>query len=213
MGHDAGVLHRIPRVNGVPSAGPGAQLLGAARMLSLAIQEAVEARLHAELAGDRLSRSQWKLLEIFATTPVANVTEVAAYLGVSTAAASKAVDRLARQNLLERSIDTQDRRHVRLALSPEGGALVSTFLERLQLRLNEIWGDAEGEELAGMGSALDRLTASVMRAAGNPSETCIQCELNRRAACLVKESLHRDCFFHTLHRDSPAAEATPAARL
>lgn len=90
---------------------------------------------------------------------------------------------------------------------------MSTFLERLQLRLNEIWGDAEGEELAGMGSALDRLTASVMRAAGNPSETCIQCELNRRAACLVKESLHRDCFFHTLHRDSPAAEATPAARL
>src|SRR5690606_8865803 len=114
------------------------QLLGAARILSLAVQETVESKLQTELAGDRLSRSQWKLLEIFATTQVGTVTEVAAYQGVSTAAASKAVERLARLNLLQRAVDTQDRRHVRLSLSAEGYALANAYLRRLDLRLTEL---------------------------------------------------------------------------
>lgn len=191
---------------------PALELLGAARMLSLAIQEALEVRLQAELAGDRLSRSQWRLLEIFATTTVGNVTEVATYLGVSTAAASKAVDRLVRLKLLDRSVDTQDRRHVCLSLSPEGEALASAYLQRLNLRLNELVGDTGNGNLAEIRHALDRITARVINVAGNSAEICIQCGLNARENCLVEEILHRDCSFHLLHRSAETRLQTPPVR-
>ena len=206
MGHEAVVMNRGPRASDGQFVSPATQLVGAARMLSLAIEESVETQLHAELAGDRLSRSQWKLLEIFATTPVANVTEVAAYLGVSTAAASKAVDRLARQNLLQRSVDMQDRRHVRLALSAEGASLASAFLQRLHSRLNELWRESSGSELIAFGRVLDRLTASVVRAGKSPSEICLQCELNAREGCLVKDILGQDCLYRSLNRNAQSGE-------
>ncbi|MCC6265472.1 MAG: winged helix DNA-binding protein [Bryobacterales bacterium] len=177
-------------------------------MLSLAIQESVELKLQTELAGDRLSRSQWKLLEIFATTTVGNVTEVAAYLGVSTAAASKAVDRLVRLHLLERTVDTLDRRHVRLALSPEGKTLAHAFLQGLNLRLHELLGEAESRDLAEIRRVLDELTAKVLNAVGNPSGICLQCGLNAREECLVDEILRRDCLFHLLHRSDGVRSRT-----
>lgn len=177
-------------------------------MLSLAIQETVESKLQMELAGDRLSRSQWKLLEIFTTTTVGNVTEVAAYLGVSTAAASKAVDRLVRLNLLERTIDTLDRRHVRLALSPEGERLARAFLDGLHVRLQGLLGESGTSDLAEIRRLLDQLTARVLNAVGNPSGICLQCGLNAREACLVDEILRRDCLFHVLQRNNGARART-----
>lgn len=207
-----GVRVGPPRTNEGLAPCPAARLLGAARMLSLAIQEALEEKLHAELAGERLSPSQWRLLEIFATTTVGNVTEVAAYLGVSTAAASKAVDRLVRLELLDRAVDTQDRRHVRLSLSPEGEALASAFLRRLNSRLNELVGDAGNGNLAEIRHALDRITARVINVAGNPAEICVQCGLNARENCLAVDILHRDCSFHLLHRSAEARPQTPPVR-
>ena len=78
------------------------RLLGAARMFSLALEQLVESKVQQEVAGGRLSRTQWKLLEVFALTDVHNVTDLAAFQGVSTAAASKSADRLVRLGLLTR---------------------------------------------------------------------------------------------------------------
>ena len=209
MVSETGTVHVVaPRTTGEHRPSTAAGLLGSARMLSLAIQETVESKLQTELAGDRLSRSQWKLLEIFTTTTVGNVTEVAAYLGVSTAAASKAVDRLVRLNLLERTIDTLDRRHVRLALSPEGERLARAFLDGLHVRLQGLLGESGTSDLAEIRCLLDQLTARVLNAVGNPSGICLQCGLNAREACLVDEILRRDCLFHVLQRNNGARART-----
>lgn len=208
MENGTGVRIGTPPIEGTEIPRPAARLLGAARMLSLAIEETIESNLREELAGDRLSRSQWKLLEIFATTQVGTVTEVAAYQGVSTAAASKAVERLARLNLLQRAVDTQDRRHVRLSLSAEGYALANAYLRRLDLRLTELLEASGTDDPVEISHALNRLTTKVLRVAGDPSTICIQCELNAREGCLMEEALHRDCLFFSLHR-SVKARSTP----
>lgn len=176
------------------------QLLGAARILSLAVQETVESKLQTELAGDRLSRSQWKLLEIFATTEVGNVTEVAAYQGVSTAAASKAVDRLVRLNLVERAEDHEDRRHICLSLSAEGRALSAEYKRRLDQRLAELFGSVRPDGLLQLATDLDHLSAEVLRGAGGSNQVCVQCGLHEHDGCLMDNSLNRTCQFHSVHR-------------
>ena len=213
MENGAGVLIGPSRPHGKAVPRAAGQLLGAARMLSLAIQETVESKLHEELAGDRLSRSQWKLLEIFATTTVGTVTEVAAYQGVSTAAASKAVERLVRLNLLERTVDIRDRRHIRLSLSAEGGSLVTAYLRHLDLRLAELLGANGSDDLAEIGRVLERITVSVLSAADDLSQICIQCELNAREGCLMEATLHRECLFYSVPRIAPARQPSPAVRV
>lgn len=209
MENGSGTLIVPPGPFGTKLPNPAGHLLGTARILALAVQETVESKLQAELAGDRLSPSQWKLLEIFATTEVGNVTEVAAYQGVSTAAASKAVDRLVRLGLLERAEDHEDRRHIRLSLSPEGGRLASAYLERVEARLSELFAGLGAEELRRLSAQMDQLTTAVLRAAPNATQICVQCGLNRRDDCLMEEALHRPCLYHSVHR--PSSKSLSAA--
>lgn len=200
MEYGSGMLPVPPGPCGKDFPNPAGHLLGTARILALAVQETVESKLQAELAGDRLSPSQWKLLEIFATTEVGNVTEVAAYQGVSTAAASKAVDRLVRLGLLERAEDHEDRRHIRLSLTSEGRGLASAYLQRLDVRLSELFAGLSAEELLRLSEQLDQLTTGVLRAASNVTQICVQCGLNRRERCLMDKALHRQCLYHSVHR-------------
>ncbi|MDZ7637866.1 MAG: MarR family transcriptional regulator [Bryobacterales bacterium] len=212
MENGTGVLFVSPGLRESPLRNPAGQLLGAARILCLAVQETVESKLQQDLAGDRLSHSQWKLLEIFATTAVGNVTEVAAYQGVSTAAASKAVDRLVRLNLLARAEDPSDRRHIRLSLTVEGRTLTAEYLERLNRKLAEIFASADAGPLAPLREALDKLTASVLGAASNASQICVQCGLNGRESCLMEDAFARECLFHAVHRPLPPANEDPPMR-
>jgi DNA-binding MarR family transcriptional regulator len=209
MENGSGILTIPPGPQGTNLPHPAGHLLGTARILALAVQETVESKLQAEIAGDRLSPSQWKLLEIFATTEVGNVTEVAAYQGVSTAAASKAVDRLVRLGLLERAEDHEDRRHIRLSLSPEGSRMSSAYLARLEARLSELFSCLSADDLAHLSSQLDQLTTGVLRAASNATQICVQCGLNQREGCLMDEALHRQCLYHSVHR--PSSKVAPVA--
>ena len=200
MENGNGTFQTPPGPLGSVSPCSAGQLLGAARILSLAVQETVESKLQAELAGDRLSRSQWKLLEIFATTEVGNVTEVAAYQGVSTAAASKAVDRLVRLNLLERAEDHEDRRHICLSLSEEGRALSAEYGRRMHQRLAELFGTIPPEGLLQLAKELDHLSVEVLRGAGSAAQVCVQCGSHEHDGCLMEDSLNRTCQFHSVHR-------------
>lgn len=208
MGNGAGIVVG-PRPSGMQNPRLAWQLLGAARMLSLAIEELVERKLHQELAGNRLSRSQWKLLEIFGTTAVGTVTEVAAYQGISTAAASKAVERLVRLNLLERAVDARDRRHIRLSLSAEGRSLATSYLRQINLRVADLLEPNSVDDLAEIRRVLERLTVRVLRAEGDPSGTCIQCGLNGRESCLMEDALQQDCLYHSILRSAQTRQPSP----
>lgn len=83
--------------------------LGSAHVFSSAVSDVIEERLLAEVSGGLLTASQLKLLKLVAMADSHTIGDVAAFLGVSNAAASKAVDRLVRRNLLRRREDKKDR--------------------------------------------------------------------------------------------------------
>jgi DNA-binding MarR family transcriptional regulator len=57
------------------------------------------------------------------------VSQIGEQMGVTSAAASQAIDRLVLQGLIERTEDPKDRRAKRLALTPKGRTLVQTGIE------------------------------------------------------------------------------------
>ncbi len=57
------------------------------------------------------------------------VSEIGEQMGVTSAAASQAIDRLVLQGLIERTEDPTDRRAKRLALTPKGLALLERGIE------------------------------------------------------------------------------------
>ena len=100
--------------------------LASMHIFSSAINELMVSQLHDELGGE-LTIPQLKTLKLIARTETESITEIAAFLGVSNAAASKAVDRLVRRGLVERIESTDDRRATRLSLTVKGTFLLKRY--------------------------------------------------------------------------------------
>ena len=96
------------------------ELLGSAHLFLAAVSGVMEQKLLSEIVGKQLSLSQLKILKLLDLTEAHNVGDVAAFLGVSDAAASKAVDRLARLKYLRRTESRKDRRSSDLSLAAAG---------------------------------------------------------------------------------------------
>ena len=86
------------------------------------------------------------------------VSEIGEQMGVTSAAASQAIDRLVLQGLIERTEDPTDRRAKRLALTPKGRTLIESGIEA-RSRWVEVLTDALTPEQQSMTiSALTLLT-------------------------------------------------------
>ncbi|MCW5962501.1 MAG: MarR family transcriptional regulator [Bryobacterales bacterium] len=187
------------------------ELLGAVRMFSIAMEQLVETKVQRQIAGDRLSRSQWKLLEMFALSDVRNVTDLATYQGVSTAAASKAADRLVRMGLLTREEDLEDRRHIHLQLSPEGQRITKDYLSALQERIAKVFVGADALLAPRLAGEIDDLTAATAATREEMEQVCLQCAINRHEPCLIRQRMGATCAYALHHRGgSPLTKETAA---
>lgn len=83
-----------------------------------------------------------------------HVKSIARDLNVSPAAASQAVDRLVACGLLERTPDPNDRRAVRLSLSPKGEALVLHHEQRSTALLADLLSDVPPSDFAAFARVL-----------------------------------------------------------
>ena len=84
-------------------------------------------------------------------------------LDVSPAAASQAVDRLVSWGVVERAVDPDDRRAVRLAFTPKGTALLKRHEERASELLESVKGVCRPEEFEVFGRVLAALMAELER--------------------------------------------------
>ena len=82
----------------VTGTGDAAQLsndfLSSARVFAWSVREVIERSVLREVAGDKLTFSQLKLLYLVAHTDTLNIGDAASFLGVTCGAASRAVDKL-----------------------------------------------------------------------------------------------------------------------
>jgi DNA-binding MarR family transcriptional regulator len=168
--------------------------LGSAHVFASAVNGVIEARLLRDVAGDQVTVSQLKLLKLVAMTDAQTIGDVALFLSVSNAAASKAVDKLVRRKLLRRAEGAKDRRVIHLSLTPASHRLLEAYEEAKGHKLQHIFGKFSEDDLRRTSDLLDRLSAGIVEHNG-ADEMCLQCGIYFRERCLVRQIVKRNCFY------------------
>ncbi len=183
--------------------------LGSAHVFASAVSEVLERRLLGETAGGRLTFSQLKLLKLVSLTDAHTIGDVAAFLGVSNAAASQAVDKLVRRMLMRRGEGEADRRASQLSLTTPGREALAAYETARDQKLQEIFSECSGEQLRVTLELLDRLSISIVDHTAKPEEICLQCGIYFREKCLLREHVRRTCFYQWHKARKVAEPASP----
>ncbi len=173
--------------------------LGSVRILSTTIDEWMAEELK-EATKDRITPSQLKVLKLVARTNARRIGDVAEFLAVSNAAASKAVDRLVRRGLLRRAESASDRRAVELSLTTEGRTLLAQYEAATAQVLKKVFGTLPPEKMESAALFLDEVSTRVVREGKTREGICLRCGIHFRDRCILRQSVGRNCYFH-LHRD------------
>ena len=107
-----------------------------------------------------LSFSQINILMRLNHAGNSGVSEIGDQLGITNAAASQAVDRLVHLGLIKRTEDPDDRRAKKLALTPDGRALIEKGIEVRSQWVEGLTGALSPDEQSLIISALTLLTAA-----------------------------------------------------
>ena len=173
--------------------------LGSVRILSTTIDEWMEEELK-ETTKDRVTPSQLRVLKLVARTNARRIGDVADFLAVSNAAASKAVDRLVRRGLVRRAEAAADRRAVELSLTTEGRTLLAQYEAATTQVLKEVFGSLPQDKLEETARFLDQLSTRMVKEGRTREGICLRCGIHFRDRCLLRQTVGRDCYFHQ-HRD------------
>jgi len=170
-------------------------LLGSAHLFISAVSGVMEEKVLSETAGKQLTLSQLKVLKLLQLTDARNVGDVAAFLGVSNAAASKTVDRLVRRKYLKRTEAPSDRRSSELTLTAPGRKMLIQYDAVKTRKLARVFHDFDPEDLRRTTELLEQLTKGVVTHSANPEEICLQCGIYLQKRCLVREVARTDCMY------------------
>jgi DNA-binding MarR family transcriptional regulator len=173
--------------------------MGSVRILATTIDEWMEEELK-ETTKSRVTTSQLRVLKLVARTNARRIGDVADFLAVSNAAASKAVDRLVRRGLLRRNESPSDRRAVELSLTAEGRTVLAQYEAATNQVLKEVFGSLPADQLQATADFLDQLSTRMVRDGHTREGICLRCGIHFRDRCLLRQSVGRNCYFH-LHRD------------
>lgn len=182
--------------------------VGSAQIFTSAVNGLLEEQLR-HVTGKKLTFPQLKLLKMVSLTEAYTVSNVAAFLGVSNAAASRAVDRLVRRHLLHRAEAEADRRAVKLSLTEKGRRLLASYDAASNRALDALFGGSSSEQLRKTTDLLDNLSLNIVdRGRNGPGEVCFRCGIHFRDRCLLRQARQRDCYFH-VHKEHVSKERRP----
>jgi DNA-binding MarR family transcriptional regulator len=171
-------------------------LVGSAHVFVAAVT-GFKQRLLADASARQVTFPQLKVLKLLELPEASNIGDVAAFLGVSNAAASKTVDRLVKRKYLRRSEARADRRSSDLSLTESGRRLLSQYDTAKDRKLAKIFRNFDPEDLSRAADLLERLTKGVVTHSANPEEICLQCGIYLKKRCLVREAARADCSYHS----------------
>ena len=169
--------------------------LGSAHTFEHAVEDVIEEKLWRKIAGNQLSVSQLKLLKLIGLAGATTVSDVALFLGISKAAASVAVDKLVRLELIRRSEGPEDRRAIHLSLTDHGRRMLDDYDMALQVKLAEVFGQFSGAELHRAAELLDALSELIENHQARRDEICVQCGIYFRQKCALRQRLGRQCLY------------------
>jgi len=127
-----------------------------------------------------LTLSRLMILRLLAKTGSRNVSDVAAFLGVSDADASAIIDKLVSRKLLQRVENRSDRRIRDLTLTPSARQLLSGYEKARKRLLAQAFRACSSEDLRRASEVLDRVAWCVAshRSSSNGGERAVDSQLH-----------------------------------
>lgn len=169
------------------------QVMGASHVFCTTVSELLERAL-GEASDEQLVLSQVKLLLLVGRPGQRfKVTDVADFLGVTNAAASRSIDRLVQRGLIDRTVSKEDRRAVDLALTAESERLLERFQEVRNRELLRVLGEYPEDKLRAVISLLDELSVRLAELEEGEGERCLRCGVHFREGCVMRDVLDREC--------------------
>jgi len=151
------------------------QFLRSSHIFHSALREIIDARDLAESRGFSLTPSQLQLLKLISVDGQHTVSDVGAFLGVTTPAATKCVDKLERLGLLNRTPSTSDRRATMLSSSSAGRQLVSDYESVKRRRLEPALQEFSPREIDQLTGLLERFAVALFSREMPRGESCRCC--------------------------------------
>jgi len=190
---------------------PIQSFVGSAHLFSSALTDVLQARLLQESGGKELSVANLKLLQLLAVARTQTVGELAAFLGVSNAAASKMVERLVQRGWLTRSAGITDRRSANVALTAQAERLLVEYERRRRKKLARVFGSASPDQLRVLTRLMDNITVQIINHSSQAEDVCLHCGIYFRDKCLVRDLGGKDCLYR--QRAEAKRQATGESRL
>ena len=163
--------------------------MGASNVFCATVTGLLEESLD-EASGSELALSQLRLLLLISRPEHRfKVRDVAEFLGVTSAAASRSIDRLVQRGLVHRSLAPDNRRAVDLVLTDEGRELLARFTEVRDTRLTRVLKDYPSEKLEQVAALLDELSVILLDLDDEKKQRCLRCSLQFRRGCLMRDVL------------------------
>jgi DNA-binding MarR family transcriptional regulator len=154
-------------------------------VFSSAVREIMESRYLNEVSPHSLTLPQFHLLKLIALNGHHQVGEVAEFLGVSSPAASKNIDKLEGLGLVCREHSKGDRRAVMLTASTKGRRLVKKYEALKAERLAPVMARFRPEQIDEMAHMLERFSVLLFDAEKSEEGFCLRCAAYCEQSCPV----------------------------
>lgn len=134
-----------------------------------------------------LTRNQFYLMRILATSGDFQVSDLARTLDISNAAASKNIDRLEKRGLVERRICRRDRRRLEVSLLPAGRLIVDEYHRITAEKQSVMLGNFTSVEKEILVRLLRQVIRHTLSEEQNTDVVCLQCGGRCGEACVIQD--------------------------
>ncbi len=120
--------------------------------------------------GTSVTTPQLRVLVMLASLGRLNLTRVADGLGVNPSSASRTCDQLVSQDLVSRTEDPQDRRHIVLQLTEDGTSLVDALMSHRRELFNQVTARMRPEDRRRLARGLEKFAEAAGEGADDESD-------------------------------------------
>lgn len=155
--------------------------------LSAAVRHLLERRPVESLDGAPVTVEQMRVLRFLTLNPNIRVGEVADGLGIKPSSTSLALDRLEFKQLVARETGSGDRRTVRLAVTPEGRALVRKVEGMIDAKMKATLTHLGVEKAERLAQVIRELVGALMTGEEYFPDICRHCGPGYQHTCAVHQ--------------------------
>jgi DNA-binding MarR family transcriptional regulator len=170
-----------------------------AHIFASTVREILEEKYLRQATSLEVTVPQLNLLKLIAHNGRHQVGELASFLGVSQAAASKNVDKLVRLKLITREVQQSDRRAASLSLTSRGKSVIHKYESLKEEKLKKILESLPPEDLSTLMQGLEKVAHLILEKELDRNR-CMRCSAYYVKSCRLKPICGECLYLQTRER-------------